>query len=459
MKKAIPAFLVLLICLLAACGGEEPVVPHDHSLREVPAQAAAPLAEGNRRYWMCTGCDKIFSDFAGNRETTWDAVRLPALGAEEFEYHAYSGENFTISTLASLKNDHVSQGAAIHGDTLFVCDRYGYCYMYRLPEGTRVAQFPLGSYCKEEGAYQNHANQMMFGPEKFDESDPFPLLYVTTGYSNDHDDTGAYIAKCSVERIRCDAYGNWYAQIVQTIQFNDAANIPDADIDGTLKKMYQNGQFLYISGNGYDAAEGYQKIGWGWPHFYVDPAPTSETRDKLYIFSARFRGSEAWEEKNHQKYDFTDYYTDNCFIFTSFDLPPLPHSESDPGYGAVVTLYPRDITGQFTTPFDIYAFQGGTMYRGKIYHSFGDGRQTDKHTNGIRVFDVEKQQAVALLQLHNTHMAAMEPECCCIYNGELALSAYNMNERNKIVDLYVFGYVTDEAAQNCLLCGESLTKS
>ena len=56
-------------------------------------------------------------------------------------------------------------------------------------------------------------------------------------------------------------------------------------------------------------------------------------------------------------------------------------------------------------------------------------------------------------------MADWEPECCCIYKGELALNTYNMDDANKTVNLYVFGYVVaDDAASDpdCLMCGEEL---
>lgn len=348
--------------------------------------------------------------------------------------------NFTLEQVASIANDHAAQGTAVYADNLFICDKYGYCHMYTLPEGEFIAKFALGSMNSAEGPSQNHSNQMMFGSEKFDDDDPYPLLYVTTGYSNDHDESGAYYAKCSVERIRHSEERGWYAEIVQTIEFNDAANIPDSDINGTLTNMYKNGKFLYTSGNGYDEASGYQKIGYGWPHFYVDTAPTDETEDKLYIYSTRFRGSEHWENEAQNDYSITDFGQDNSYIFTSFELPDLPDDESDADYGKTVTLYPKDIIGQFETEFDTYAFQGGTMYGGRIFHAYGDGKQTEKHRNAILIFDIAQQKKVGKLELHSTKMASWEPECCFFYNGELSLSAYNMNDSNQIVNIYSFEF-------------------
>lgn len=354
--------------------------------------------------------------------------------------HPDNYSNFTLEQVVSIANGHAAQGTAVYANDLFICDKYGYCHIYTLPDGEFVDKFALGSMNETDGPAQNHSNQMMFGPDKFDEDDPYPLLYVTTGYSNDHDDTGAYYAKCSVERIRHSEDRGWYAEIVQTIEFNDKANIPDDDINGTLTDMYKNGKFLYTSGNGYDESVGYQKIGYGWPHFYIDGAPTDETEEKLYIYSTRFRGSEHWENEAKKDYNIVNFEQDNNYIFTTFELPELPDDEDNKDYGKTVTLYPKDIIGQFETEFDTYFFQGGTMYGGRIFHSYGDGKQTQKQRDAILVFDVAKERKVGKIELHTTEMASWEPECCFFSQGKLSVSAYNMNEDNQIVNIYSFDF-------------------
>lgn len=353
-------------------------------------------------------------------------------------------KNFTLEEVTSITNGHAAQGTAAYADNLFICDKYGYCYMYTLPDGEFVDKFALGSMNETDGPAQNHSNQMMFGPEKYDEDDPYPLLYVTTGYSNDHDASGAYYAKCSVERIRHSEDRGWYAEIVQTIEFNDEANIPDDDINGTLTEMYKDGKFLYTSGNGYDASAGYQKIGYGWPHFYVDGAPTDKTEGKLYIYSTRFRGSESFEDEAKKEYNITDFEQDNSYIFTSFDMPDLPKSEKDEAYGKTVTLYPKDIIGQFETEFDTYFFQGGTMYGGRIFHAYGDGKQDQKHRDAILVFDVTTEKRIDKLELHTTEAAAWELECCFFYEGNLYVSAYNKNKIFPIVNIYSIHFENEE---------------
>lgn len=354
--------------------------------------------------------------------------------------HPNNYSTFTLTQITSIANNHAAQGTAAYENDLFICDKYGYCHMYTLPDGEFVDKFSLGSMNSAEGPSQNHSNQMMFGPEKFDDDDPYPLLYVTTGYSNDHDTSGAYYAKCSVERIRHSEERGWYAEIVQTIEFNDKDNIPHGDINEILTEMYKNGKFLYTSGNDYDASAGYEKIGYGWPHFYVDSAPTDATEDKLYIYSTRFRGSEHWENEAKKSYAISNFEQDNSYIFTTFEMPDLPDDEDDEDYGKTVTLYPKDIIDQFQAEFDTYAFQGGTMYGGRIFHSYGDGKQDEKHRDAILVFDIAQQQKVGKLELHTTKMAGWEPECCFFYEGKLSLSAYNMNEDNQIVNIYTFDF-------------------
>ncbi len=367
----------------------------------------------------------------------------PRLNESDNNAENYNTSDLVPEKLLTIANNHASQGTAIYKNTLLICNKHGYCYMYRLPDGEPIADFPLASYDNSDTPRQNHSNQMMFGPKKFDDGDPFPLLYITTGHSGKHDSTGAYYAKCSVERILFDAEKGWHSQIVQTIEFNDEENIPDENLDGYLTQMYQNGRFLYTSGNGYRASEKLQKIGFGWPHFYVDASPTDITSEKLYIFSSRFCGTYVEENIIQENMTFTDDAL-NHYIITEFRMPKLPASEDDSSYGDTVTLYPKDITDQFETPFHMYAFQGGTMYHGKIYHAFGYGTQEPKQQNGILVFDISRRKISAKLDLSTTSMARLELECCCIYNGELALSAYNMNKYDKEVYMYVLNGILEK---------------
>lgn len=255
--------------------------------------------------------------------------------------------------------------------------------------------------------------------------------------------------------------------MVQTIQFNDSANIPDTDKDGDLMEMYDRGtgKFYYASGNGYDVSKGYQKIGWGWSASFVDMDPTEMTKDKFYLFCPRFRTTTAYEAINISKYGISNYYADNNYIITAFDMPALPTSEND--FGKTVTLYPKDIVDQFETEYDIYFTQGGTMYQGRIYYSFGqEAAYGQPHANGIRVFDIATERIISRIDLSEDRSVTMgtgekEPECCAFYNGKLVLSAKGDNNSPGNV-LYIFDYIefnvwTDatctEAGMHYTVCG------
>ena len=53
---------------------------HTHDLTEVEAVAATCTEDGNRAYWVCSGCDLIFEDGEGKTETTAENVAESKLG-------------------------------------------------------------------------------------------------------------------------------------------------------------------------------------------------------------------------------------------------------------------------------------------------------------------------------------------------------------------------------------------
>ena len=355
-----------------------------------------------------------------NRVNTNDD--LPAVSGEGTSILAlprisYTGDTYDESTILTFTPNVSVQGTAIYENYAFIFYPPGKCFVFDLSSSTpneRIGSFDLASYnnADPDSKWTNHCNQAMFGPEKWAESDPFPLLYVTTGNAGDCTEDG-YIARCAVERIVYDENSQtWGAQLVQTIVYNDYGYAAPYNAD--------TGRFVYESTEVFQNSSGYERIGFGWPASFVDSDPTSGTMNKFYLFSARFRTTEAWETTNIETYGITNYYEDNAYIITSFAMPDLPANESE--FGRTVTLTPHDITDQFTTPFDIYATQGGTMYQGRIYYSFGFGGTAEKRKDGIRVFDVTQKKIIAKIDLSNSAFANEEPECCCIYNGQLALS-------------------------------------
>ena len=53
---------------------------HTHSLEKIAPNEATCLENGNKEYYKCSSCGKIFSDSAGKNEITSDAVMIEALG-------------------------------------------------------------------------------------------------------------------------------------------------------------------------------------------------------------------------------------------------------------------------------------------------------------------------------------------------------------------------------------------
>lgn len=378
----------------------------------------------------------------------------------------YSGKTYDeyllLTTTTGSQATGSVQGTAAYGDYLLVFYHQGSCDIFDLSSSTPsvpIGSFRLASYNpgtapdgSANNAYSNHANQAMFGSVKFADTDPLPLVYVLDGNSGNQDENG-YIARCAVERIVCND-GVWSSQLVQTIIYNDLEY--SAPFDSTTGKFtyLDNAEKQFVNINGYE------RFGWGWPAFFVDSVPTSDTQDKLYIFSARFRTTTQWEATNKTQYGIDSYFEDNAYIITEFDLPELPETEAD--FGGAVTLYPTDIRDQFCTDYDAYATQGGTMYMGKIYYSFGFGGTGVGVRDAIRVYDIAERRIVGRIDLSDSEFYAQEPECCFVYDGKLGLSLIDRR-------MYMFNYIesveyeepptcTDpgEIYTKCCLCGERI---
>lgn len=458
-----------------------------HNITHVDAAAPGELVGGYQEHYRCTVCDKYFTDADGLQETTLEALTIPATGKVTYHDGYTEGSNYAMKKLMDIKGG--KQGSAISGDTLLVSNNQGYCNMYDLKSGSLIAEFELASYNAgtkpsdksgngtSGGNWTNHANQMMFGAAKFDESDPLPLLYVTTGNSGNYDGNGAYIAKCSIERILYSEKKGWYAECVQIIEYNDSANVKADEVNGTTyKNMYKDGKFTYLDSDDWKNTQGYERIGWGWPASFVDSSPTQETAGKFYLYSARFRTTLAYEEINRGIYgnndEAWDYYDDGvqAYIITEFDLPALPQSASDENYGGTVTLTPKDITNQFSTEYEIGVTQGGTMYQGRIYYSYGwCGSAENIYTrNGIQVFDIAQEKIVAKLPLYTHSTWNYEPECPSVWNGELVLGLNgNGGHSFYVLDHVALDAQTVDAACtsdgyshiDCSLCGYELSRT
>lgn len=117
-----------------------------------------------------------------------------------------------VSTITSVS----CQGGACFGDYLFMFTEYNTtCWMYNLASETLVQTIEIPS--EERGFVgQCHCNTVNFGTEKYDADDPFPLIYVSTGYA-----AGGYSGALAYRIVATteDDVTTYSLTLVQTIKF------------------------------------------------------------------------------------------------------------------------------------------------------------------------------------------------------------------------------------------------
>ena len=330
-------------------------------------------------------------------------VELYEPSGHELEYH---GEPYIAAPYLKAEpgSDHSVQGFAVYGQYGYILYDTGVCSVYDLENRNNI---PLGTFHLGSYSADNHANQAMFSGD-FYGGNTIPLLYVTTG-SSSIDEKGN-LGKCSVENIKktAGASGNpeFTSETVQTILYNNTG------IENT----------------------NWETPGWGAPASFVD-----SENGWYYLFSARYRTTKEYEQ----------YYDQNAYIITKFKLPEIKQK------GETVTLKPSDIVDQFTTEFNIYFTQGGTLYINRIYYTFGAGKA--KYPNAIRVFNLETKSIEAEIDLSKSIFSGEEIECCAIYNGSLLC---NTNENP--IGIYEIPYIQSKPLTDgngntytkCCICDE-----
>lgn len=105
--------------------------------------------------------------------------------------HEYNGPLVTIEEKHNVATAQVStitsiacQGGACFGDYLFMfTENNTTCWLYNLATKTLLQTIAIPS--RERGFVGNcHCNTVNFGTEYYDANDPFPLIYVSTGYAS-----------------------------------------------------------------------------------------------------------------------------------------------------------------------------------------------------------------------------------------------------------------------------------
>ena len=146
----------------------------------------------------------------------------------------------TIKNIARIAG---GQDGAVYGDSLFRLDHRGCGFVYRIPylprdggEATPAATLTLD--CK--GTLVPHSNAVFFGTEKYEQGDPYPLLY-TNIYNNYAGKPEPYIGVLCAFRLFCEG-GAVVGRLVQTIKigFCEDATLWRADAAAHGVRPYGN---------------------------------------------------------------------------------------------------------------------------------------------------------------------------------------------------------------------------
>ena len=262
-----------------------------------------------------------------------------------------------------------SQGMAIWEDRAFMLYDTGVCAVFDLQSRSRkpLDVFPLGSYNsgKPTRDYLNHANSCMFSRTHWD-NNPIPLLYVTIGCGIGTDENG-YFYRCAVENIVEREDGCYEAKTVQTITYLPEGELPT----------------------------GVEHPCWGSPCLMVD-----NDEGVLYLFSARYRTKRGCVPDGKK----------NAYLITKFPLP-------DPKQGGMVRLTPADILDQFAVESEVLFTQGGMIFDGKLYYTYGYPK--GGYPVQIMAFDLQGKCLAGQTGDLSAAFCEEEIECCAPYRGKL----------------------------------------
>ena len=131
---------------LAGCNPQTPV--SEHKLTPVAAVSASCIEAGNKAYYECSHCDKLFADEAGSREVLLDAITLKALGHDltsheaklptcseegwgEYQACVRSGCDYTTKTVKPATGEHTGGTATCTEKA--VCSECGNPYGETIP--------------------------------------------------------------------------------------------------------------------------------------------------------------------------------------------------------------------------------------------------------------------------------------------------------------------------------------
>lgn len=272
-----------------------------------------------------------------------------------------------------------AQGMDIWQDKAFILYDTGICGVYDLAAKKHNPDcvFPLASYNagKPTKDYLNHANHCMFSTIHH-EGNPIPVLYVTIGTGIGYDEDG-FFYRCAAENIVATEQENgevtYTSQLLQTITYH-----PDG---------IENTSFMPPC--------------WGCPAFFVDTE-----KGFLYIFSAKYRTKRGCVPEGEK----------NRYIITKFPLPELSK-------GGLVKLTPADILDQFSVESEVPFTQGGALYNGRLYYTYGCPK--GGYSVYVHAFNLEEKCLEAQVENMDEAFFMEEVECCGIYKGKFLCNTNN----------------------------------
>lgn len=139
------------------------------------------------------------------------------------ERHEYTGSSVRLARKHHVAASKVAtvgvnmfQGGACYGDYLFMFKSNNTtCWIYNLASSSLIQTITIPE--EERGFVATcHCNTVNFGPSKYDADDPFPLIYVSTGYS-DGTNTGVLVYRI-VATTENDVT-TYALTLVQTVKF------------------------------------------------------------------------------------------------------------------------------------------------------------------------------------------------------------------------------------------------
>ena len=138
------------------------------------------------------------------------------------EKHTYKGAPVVLGLNRHVGCKAVSQitsvscqAGACYGNYLFLFQENNtQCWMYNLANSTLIQNIQIGE--SDRGFVSNcHCNSVVFGTEFYDSGDPFPLIYVSTGYSYGNY-TGALVYR--IIATTSDSVTTYSLSLVQTLK-------------------------------------------------------------------------------------------------------------------------------------------------------------------------------------------------------------------------------------------------